>query len=306
MTRNCCYRLSIVAALGAFMAVPALAAENMTATVTLNSPCTFAPNGQPLTVQVTTNAPGSGASQECYIFTDSNGNKLTTSTGAPSAAVTGDLEFACTPTFTPVPPPYLFRLPPGNWSLLVWSPPPNWVANNYPLGTGGASSASYPISVPYPAGLCPAPINHTCMQFVTFETLDATNTVKQTGLEPITRVPVNGMTNAEAASECHAFTRYSFGVPLPSTSPYPPPPAPAASLKAWFDPAEVCKSQGTPDQYGRTFLATAETRTVWALDGFTNGPLYNKVAGYTVQCNANGTVGTVTRNDALQGGVKPF
>ena len=131
MTRKsqCC--LAVIAAIGSFMALPALAAKISSVTFTLNTSCTTTPDGQSQTVSAGTNAPLNGASQECYIFKDAAGHILTNpTTGQPNTngglypAVAGDNEFACTPTFpTNSTSPFAFRLPPGTWTLMVWSPP---------------------------------------------------------------------------------------------------------------------------------------------------------------------------------------
>jgi hypothetical protein len=316
MTGKSQYLLAAIAAIGSFMALPALAASNIIVTFTLNTSCTTTPDGQAQTVSAGTNAPGNGAAQECYIFKDPAGHILTTPTGAnigqPNTngglypAVAGDNEFACLPTFPAgAISPFAFRLPPGTWTLTVWSPPPGWPGNGIAFGAGGASSAPSAVTVAYPAGACPAAVKYTCMEFVTFKT----EVAGESGLEPMTTVPVNGMTPTDAASECHAYTRYSFGINMGPIPPYPTPPAPNPSLKAWSDPAEVCKSYaGHPDAYGRKFTGT--TRTVQVIDRFAeisgSPQLYNRVAEYTVHCIKGKEVGPIKRDTTLAGGVQPL
>ena len=143
------------------------------------------------------------------------------------------------------------------------------------------------------------------MEYVTFKT----EIPGESGLEQMTTVPVNGMTPTDAASECHAYTRYSFGINLGPIPPYPTPPAPNPSLKAWSDPAEVCKAYaGHPDAYGRKF--TGGTRTVQVIDRFAeiseNPQLYNRVAEYTVHCLKGKEVGPIKQDTTLVGGVQPL
>jgi hypothetical protein len=149
--------------------------------------------------------------------------------------------------------------------------------------------------------------NYTCMQFVTWETLNGT-TVVQTGFNPMEPPmtgtgpnagggePVGGATIELAASECHEKTRTTFMNNL-----------------AWSDPYQICMSQnGAADKFGRKF--TGETRTIWVIDRFKEisetPQLYNRVLGYTVTCTAPpgqaGVVVTFTPINALAGGVKPF
>src|SRR5580704_14419041 len=82
MTGKSQFLLAAIAAIGSFMALPALAASNVIVTFTLNASCTTTADGQAQTVSAGTNAPGNGAAQECYIFKDPAGHILTTPTGA--------------------------------------------------------------------------------------------------------------------------------------------------------------------------------------------------------------------------------
>jgi hypothetical protein len=128
------------------------------------------------------------------------------------------------------------------------------------------------------------PAAYHCEEYVTF-----TDSAGHTGLELMTTVSVSG---ANPWSACNAATVTSFN-----------------NNAAWSLPAQVCKSYtGHPDTFSRNF--TGSPRTVYAinrLQEISQKPqLYNKVAGYQVNCSLGTVVGTPTLENAVVSGILPF